>query len=63
MSIFAKAKKTIKDLFSEYRLVKWPSLRTTLNLAVFVIIISAIITLIILGLDAFFFDLRARFII
>ena len=63
MSIFTKIKKTIRDLFNEYRQVKWPSLKTTINLAVFVIVISVIITLIILGLDAFFYELRARFII
>lgn len=63
MNIFAKIRKSIKDLFLEYRQVKWPTLKTTINLAVFVIIISVIITLIILGLDAFFFELRSRFII
>ncbi|MBN2101135.1 preprotein translocase subunit SecE [Candidatus Dojkabacteria bacterium] len=55
--------KSIKKLLSEYKQVKWPSLRTTINLTVFVIIVSAIITAMIIGLDAFFYMLRDIFVI
>lgn len=61
--MFERIKKSIQKFFGEYKQVKWTSLKTTLNLALFVVVISAIITLIILGLDAFFFELRSRFII
>lgn len=63
MNIFSKMAKSIRGLFSEYRQIKWPSLRMTISLSLFVIVVSAIITLMILGLDAFFFELRSRFII
>jgi preprotein translocase SecE subunit len=56
-------KKAFQYLITEYKQVKWPSLRKTINLAVFVIIVSAIITAVVLGLDAFFFKLRSLFII
>ncbi|MBN1618266.1 preprotein translocase subunit SecE [Candidatus Dojkabacteria bacterium] len=53
----------IKKLIKEYKEVKWPSAKTTINLTLYVIIVSAIITLMILGADAFFYELRSRFII
>jgi preprotein translocase SecE subunit len=56
-------KKFFKELILEYKQVKWPSLRQTINLAIFVIIVSVIITAMILGLDAFFFRLRSLLII
>jgi preprotein translocase SecE subunit len=56
-------KKFIKDLILEYKQVNWPSLRKTINLAIFVIVVSAIITGMILGLDAFFFRLRSLLIL
>ncbi len=56
-------KKLFKDLILEYKQVDWPSLRKTINLALFVIIVSVIITGVILGLDAFFFRLRSLLII
>jgi len=58
-----KIKTTIKTFTSEYKQVKWPSLQTTINLTIFVLVVSAIITLIIIGMDGFFFDLRSRFIL
>lgn len=60
---FYKIKSGLKRFFGEYKQVKWPTPKTTINLAIFVIILSVIITLIILGLDAFFFELRSKFII
>lgn len=61
--MFRNFKQTIKKLITEYRQVKWPSLKTTLNLALFVIVVSVIITAAVIGLDALFFKLRALFII
>ena len=55
-------KKSIKTFIGEYKQVKWPSLQTTINLTLFVLLISAIITVIILGLDTFFFEIRSTFI-
>lgn len=63
MNVFSKAIKAVKEVLGEYKLVKWPTLKTTISLALFVIVISAIITLVILGIDAFLFELRSRFII
>jgi preprotein translocase SecE subunit len=60
--MFNKLKKTIKDILGEYKQVKWPSLKETINLTIFVLIISAIITLSIMGLDALFFKLRSLII-
>ena len=60
--MFNKLKKSIKTFLGEYKQVQWPSLQTTINLTLFVLVVSAIITLIILGLDTFFFELRSRFV-
>lgn len=57
--MFNKIRKKIKDILNEYKQVKWPSLKETVNLTVFVIIVSAIITLLIMGLDALFFNIRS----
>lgn len=56
-------KKTFKKLTSEYEQVSWPSLRTTINLAIFVLIVSVIITGMMIGLDSLFFKLRSIYII
>jgi preprotein translocase SecE subunit len=61
--MFQKIKKSFKKLISEYKQVKWPSLKTTINLALYVIIVSVIITLMIIGLDSLFYTLRAKYII
>ena len=63
MSVIATIKKSIKIFVGEYKQVKWPTLRTTINLTVFVLLVSAIITLIILGIDTILFDLRNTFVI
>jgi preprotein translocase SecE subunit len=60
--MFNKLKKSIKTFLGEYKQVQWPSLQTTINLTLFVLVVSAIITLIILGLDTFFFEIRSRFV-
>jgi len=62
-NLFNKIKKGIKDLVAEYKQVVWPTPRQTINLAIFVIVIAAIITLFITGLDWLFYELRSRFII
>lgn len=61
--MFNRIKKGIQTFIAEYKQVKWPTLRTAINLTIFVLIVSAIITLIIVGLDGLFFELRSRFII
>ena len=62
MSVFKKINKSLKTFVSEYKQVRWPSLETTINLTLFVIIVSSILMLIILGVDTFFFEFRSRFI-
>ena len=57
--MFKKIQKSIKTFFGEYKQVKWPTPRMTINLTLFVLVISVIITLIILGLDTFFFEIRS----
>jgi preprotein translocase SecE subunit len=57
-----KIKKSLKNLINEYRQVKWPTLKQAVNLTIFVIIVSAIITLLIVGLDALFYSFISRFI-
>ena len=57
-----KLRKSLKTFIAEYKQVKWPTASTTLNLAIFVVIISVIIMFIILALDTFFFELRSNII-
>ncbi|MDD3662091.1 MAG: preprotein translocase subunit SecE [Candidatus Dojkabacteria bacterium] len=63
MKMLEKVKNSIHTFIGEYRQVRWPSLRTVINLTLFVILVSGIITLIIIGLDGVFFELRSRFVI
>jgi preprotein translocase SecE subunit len=60
--MFNSLKKSIKSFLGEYKQVQWPSLQTTINLTLFVLLVSVIITLMILGLDTFLFELRSMFI-
>jgi len=57
-----KIRKSIKKLTNEYKQVKWPTPKQAINLTIFVLILSAIITLIILGLDALFHTFISRII-
>ncbi|MEA3357085.1 MAG: preprotein translocase subunit SecE [Patescibacteria group bacterium] len=63
MKLLNKINKTLKTLSLEYKQVKWPSAKQTINYTILVLAVSAIIMLAIIGLDALFFELRARFII
>ena len=59
LSVLKKLGKSLKTFVGEYKLVTWPTPSAALNLSIFVLIVSVIITLIILGLDTFFFELRS----
>lgn len=59
--MFNSLKKSIQTFIGEYKQVQWTSLQTTINLTLFVLLVSVIIIFMILGLDTFFFELRSMF--
>lgn len=62
MKTMDKVKKALKSLIDEYKQVKWPTLKQAINITIFVIVVSAIITLLIIGLDNTFYTLISKFI-
>jgi preprotein translocase SecE subunit len=58
VGLLKKNMDTVRNIITELKQTNWPTMRQLFKLTLYTIIVTAIVALIILGLDLVFFQLR-----